>query len=326
VSEVRVDALSGRRVILASERAGRPGGDLRAGAPAAIDPAGDPFAPGNEDQTPSELQAVRPAGGRRDGPGWTVRVVGNRYPALDGESRAPAGESHPELFTAVAASGAHELIVNSPRCVSSLADLQPQEMAAAVEVWRERMAAHAGAACLHLMVNERPEAGSSLPHTHAQLFVLDFVPAAVARERERFGAYAVRTMGQNLQADLVQEEVRRRVRVVAIDDEAVLIAPYASILPYQLTLAPRRPRARFEDPGPTGAGLLHSGLCRLARRLGASPPLNLWVRTAPRGADHFCWRIDIVPRLTQLAGLELGTGVHLNSVAPERVASELREA
>ena len=85
-------------------------------------------------------------------------------------------------------------------------------------------------------------------------------------------------------------------------------------------------RARFEDDGPTAAALLHDALLRLRRRLGASPPLNLWIRTAPRGADHFCWRIDIVPRLTHLAGLELGTGVHLNVVAPEQAAAELREA
>jgi UDPglucose--hexose-1-phosphate uridylyltransferase len=90
-------------------------------------------------------------------------------------------------------------------------------------------------------------------------------------------------------------------------------------------LVPRRPRARFEDDGPTGAALLHDGLRRLARKLGASPPLNLWVRTAPLGAEHFCWRIDVLPRLTHMAGLELGTGVHLNIVAPEQVAAELRD-
>jgi hypothetical protein len=139
----------------------------------------------------------------------------------------------------------------------------------------------------HLIVNERREAGASLPHTHAQLYALDFVPASVARERERFGAYATRTMGGNLLADLVQEEVRRRERIVAIDDEAVLMAPYGARLPYQLLLAPRTSRPRFEDEGPTGAALLHDALNRLRRRLGATPPLNLWVRTAPRGADHF---------------------------------------
>ena len=151
------------------------------------------------------------------------------------------------------------------------------------------------------------------------------MPAIVARERERFSAYAVRTMGSNLLGDLVQEEVRRRERVVAIDDEAVLMAPYASRSPFQLMLAPRRTRARFEDEGPSGAAMLHDALSRLRRRLGAMPPLNLWVRTAPHGAEHFCWRIDIVPRLSHFAGLELGTGVDLCTVAPERAAAELRE-
>ena len=121
-----------------------------------------------------------------------------------------------------------------------------------MEAWRARMRAHADAACVHVLVNEGREGGASLPHTHAQLYALDFVPAAVARERERFGAYATRTMGGNLLGDLVQEEVRRRERVVAVDDEAVLLAPYASRLPFQLMIAPRRPRARFEDDGPLG--------------------------------------------------------------------------
>ena len=96
-------------------------------------------------------------------------------------------------------------------------------------------------------------------------------------------------------------------------------------VPFQLLIAPRTPRARFEDDGPTGARMLHDALSRLARWLGASPPLNLWVRTAPRGAEHFCWRIDILPRLVHLAGLELGAGVGLNIVPPEQVAAELRD-
>jgi UDPglucose--hexose-1-phosphate uridylyltransferase len=209
--------------------------------------------------------------------------------------------------------------------VTSLADLSAEQMAVTVAAWRERIRAHADASCVHLLVNERREGGASLPHTHAQLYALPFVPAAIARERERFGAYATRTMGGNLLGDLVQEEVRMRDRIVAIDDEAVLMAPYASRLPFQLMLAPRRPQARFEDDGPTGAALLHDALLRLRRRLGASPPLNLWIRTAPRGADTFCWRIDILPRLTHLAGLELGTGLNLCVVAPEVAAQELRE-
>src|SRR3954466_13965537 len=96
--------------------------------------------------------------------------------------------------------------------------------------------------------------------------------------------------------------------------------------PYQLMVAPRRPRARFESDGPLGAALLHGLLHRLARPASPPPPLNLWVRTAPSGADEFCWRIDVLPRLAQLAGLELGAGVNLNVVAPEQAAAQLREA
>ena len=187
------------------------------------------------------------------------------------------------------------------------------------------MRAHADAAFVHVSVNEGKGAGASLPHTHAQLYALPFVPAAVARERERFTAYWDRTQGRNLLEDLLQEEVRRQERVVAIDAEGVALCPFASRVPFQVQIVPRRPRARFEDDGPVAAGLLHHVLRRLRALLGAPPPLNLWVRTAPRGAEHFCWRIDILPRLTQLAGLEMGTGVNLNVVAPERAAALLRE-
>jgi UDPglucose--hexose-1-phosphate uridylyltransferase len=314
VSEIRIDPLSGLRTIVAPHRAQRP-----------RDTA-DPFAEGNESQTPPELYAVRPTGSAPDTPGWRVRVFPNRYPALEMDGLVAARDANAHIFTSLPATGAHEVIVNSPRPVEALAELEVEELALAMEVWRERMRAHPDAACLHLLVNEGARGGASRSHTHAQLLALDFVPALIARERERFGAYATRTMGQQLLDDLVSEEVRRRERVVAIDDEAVVLAPYAAALPYQLMLVPRRPRLRYEQDGPTGAALLHDALGRLARRFEGSPPLNLWIRTAPRGAEHFCWRIDIVPRLGAIAGLELGSGVHLNDVAPERAAAELREA
>ena len=313
MSEIRVDPLTGLRTIVAPGRAAR-----------SADPR-DPFAEGSESLTPPELYAVRPDGSEPDTPGWRVRVVPNSFPALDGAGGPGALDARPELFSSTAGAGAHEVIVNSPRDVRSLAELEPAELELAVEVWRMRMRAHAHAACLHLFVNEGGAGGASREHTHAQLLALDFVPALIARERERFGAYAARTTGGSLLDDLLAEEVRRRERLVAIDEDAVLLAPYAAILPYQLMLVPRRPRARFEDEGPSGAALLHDALTRLRRRFGECPPLNLWVRTAPRGAERFCWRIDILPRLTEIAGLELGSGVALNTVTPEQAASELRE-
>src|SRR5262249_36801082 len=225
---------------------------------------------GHEDQTMPTLYELPDGNG-----GWRVRAFENMYPVLDPAARTPERDANPDLFTAQPATGAHEVIVNAPEPVAALADLGAEQAALAVEGWRERMRAHSGAACLHLSVNEGATAGASLPHTHAQLYAFDFVPAAVAREREHFGAYAVRTMGGNLLADLVQAEVRERERIVAIDDEAVLMAPYASRVPYHLLLAPRKPAARLEVDGPSGAALLHDALRRLRAKLGASPPLNL---------------------------------------------------
>jgi UDPglucose--hexose-1-phosphate uridylyltransferase len=323
--EVRVDPLSGHRTIIASDRAERPGGGLSCTPPDPIDPEKDPFLEGHEDRTPPEV--YRAGGGAPDTPGWTVRVVPNLYPALTPEAADTERDANPDLFTAVAARGDHEVVVNAPQPHVSLSQLEPAQVSAAVDVWRARIRHHteAGARYVHAIVNERREGGASLPHTHAQIYALGFVPAEIARERERFAAYAVRTMGSNLLGDLVQEEVRRRERIVAVDDEAVLIAPYASRLPFQLLLAPRRPQPRFEDDT-AGAALLHDALSRLARRFGSPPPLNLWVRTAPPGAEHFGWRIDIQPRLSHLAGLEMGAGVNLNIVAPELAAAELRDA
>ena len=333
--ELRTDPLSGLRTIVAGERSTRPGGELRAEPQPPLDPEQDPFLEGHEDRTPPELFALRPDGGAPDAPGWRVRVVPNLYPALDptGDPAAATapdplaeGRGEPQLFPVRPSAGAHEVIVHTPKPLTSLRELDPRELEVAMDVWRERMRTHSGAACLHVIVNEGRSAGASLPHTHAQLYALAFVPAAVARERERFTAYWERTQGRNLLEDLLQEEVRRRERVVSIDREAVAICPFASRTPFQVQLIPRKPRTRFEDDGPLAAALLHDVLVRLESVLGAVPPFNLWVRTAPRGADQFCWRIDLLPRLTHLAGLELGTGVNLNVVPPEAAAERLRAA
>ncbi len=334
--ELRIESLSGLRTIVAAERSRRPGGGWHVDPAPPIDPATDPFREGNEDLTPPEVFALRPNGGKANGPGWRVRVVPNLYPSLEpepagassgaGADPLSAGRGEPDLFPARPADGVNEVIINAPDPVRFLVELDAEQVEMAMVAWRERMRAHERAAFVHLSVNEGAGAGASLPHTHAQLYALPFVPAAVARERERFTAYWDRTQGRNLLEDVLQEEVRRRERVVAIDSEAVAICPFASRVPFQMQIVPRHACERFEDDGPLGAKLLHTVLGRLRAVLGAPPPLNLWVRTAPRGAEHFCWRIDVLPRLTQLAGLEMGTGVNLNVVAPERAASLLREA
>jgi UDPglucose--hexose-1-phosphate uridylyltransferase len=290
-----------------------------------------PFCVGHEDRTPPETWARRPDGGPPDSGGWLTRSVPNLYPVFTaGESGGDVvdslerGRGEPALLVSGPASGHHEVIVHAPDHHTSMSTLPPDQFAVVIESWRERLAEHREAAWVHLMVNEGKSAGASLEHTHAQLYALPFVPVVAARERERFSAHNTRTMGSCLLCDLLQEEVRVRERVIAVDEHAVLVAPYASRTPYELQLIPRRHATSLLEADAAAGLLLREGLERLARVLGGGPPLNLWLRSAPRGADHYHWRIDVVPRLTQLAGLELGAGVSVNVYPPEQAAADLR--
>lgn len=218
------------------------------------------------------------------------------------------------------------MIVNAPRHATTLAGLDADKLAGAMAAWRARIAAHVDdASCVHLIVNEGSYAGASLEHTHAQLFALPFVPAEIARERERHAAYNQRTQGGHLLEDVLVEEVRRRDRLVAIDGEAALYCPWASRSPYEMRLVPRSAEARF-DRDERGAEMLGRGLRALSAVLGEGAGFNLWVRTAPRGTEEFQWHLDILPKLGTRAGFELGTGVDINVLPPERAAADLREA
>jgi UDPglucose--hexose-1-phosphate uridylyltransferase len=355
--EIRLDQLTGLRTILAPGRAARPDNfQTRHSEPKGAE--GCPFCTGHEDRTPPEVYALRPGGGKPDSGGWLTRVVPNLYPALtsdaDGagvDAQGAAGASpgagspgaeggafassgdpllasrragEPDLFSSRPATGAHEVVIHSPRHVTAMAELSNEEFGAAVATWRERMRAHSGASYLQLIVNEGGGAGASLEHSHAQLYALGFVPAEVARERERAGAYAERTAGSGLLSDVLVEEVRRGERLVAIDEEAALICPWASRSPFELRVVPRRESPRFEDDT-TGAAMIRTAMRLLAERFGGPPELNLWVRTAPRGAERFHWHVDIAPRLTIKAGFELSTGIDINVYPPERAAADLKE-
>lgn len=343
--EVRIDQLTGLRTILAPVRADRP--DAFEVPPVTTKPQDQcPFCEGNEDRTPPEVAATRPGGGEANGPGWVTRVVPNLYPALEpgagpeasapppAESgitasadplRASARVREPDLFSSRPAVGGHEVIVHAPDHHTGLGELSPEQLEAAMAAWRERMLAHGDASYVQLIVNEGPEAGASLEHTHAQLYALSFVPAAVARERERLSSYAERTAGGALLSDVLAEEVRRRDRLVAIDEDAALLCPWASRSPYELRIVPRRESARFEEEE-AGAAMLGTAMRALEASFGTRPQLNLWIRTAPRGTARFHWHIDIAPRLAIRAGFELSTGVDINIYPPERAASDLRAA
>jgi UDPglucose--hexose-1-phosphate uridylyltransferase len=348
--EIRLDQLTGLRTILAPARADRPfdfgGLPTEENEEAA---ANCPFCEGREEKTPPETWADRPGGGEPDTPGWRVRAVPNLYPALaqtyedDAAASAESGADdgltatgdplraasrgrEPDLFKASVATGFHEVIVNSPRHRTSLGQLDDSELSVALAGWRTRMSEHAErAAYVQLIVNDGKEAGASLEHSHAQLYALGFVPAQVARERERFASYNQHTMGGDLLAEIASEEVRRRERLVAIDDDALLICPWASRSPFELRIIPRQPAPSFEADGEVGLGMLRAALRALEARFDRVPQLNAWTLTAPRGVEQFHWHLDIAPRIAIRAGFEMSTGVELNVFPPERAAGELRE-
>ncbi|HEY7150479.1 MAG TPA: DUF4921 family protein [Solirubrobacterales bacterium] len=351
--EIRLDQLTGLRTILAPARADRPfdfGGIAAEENEEAREKC--PFCEGREDRTPPETWANRPGGGAADTPGWRVRAVPNLYPALaqswedeaptaqpggteTGEGLAAVGDPlratsrgrEPDLFRPSVATGFHEVIVNTPQHRTSLGQLDDAELQAAVSGWRERMRAHSErAAYVQLIINEGREAGASLEHSHAQLYALGFVPAAVARERERFSSYNQHTMGGDLLAEIASEEVRRKERLIAIDDDSLLVCPWASRSPFELRIIPRTPAPSFEQDGEVGLGMLRTALRALEARFGVVPQFNAWTLTAPRGSETFHWHLDIAPRIGIRAGFEMSTGVELNVFPPERAAGELREA
>ena len=350
--EIRIDQLTGGRVLVAPGRAERPD-DFTAGEwhPAGRD--GCPFCEGNEAATPPEVEANRPGGGEANGPGWVTRTVPNLYPAVlpREEKQAETGRavtgragpessayssasdpllasgrgSEPDMFTARPAHGAHEVIINAPGHLSSLAELDDAGLAAAVDTWRSRMRAHEDSAYVQLILNQGPDSGASLEHSHAQLGAMEFVPPAVARERERVGAYRERTAGASLLGEILREEIRRGDRLVAIDEEVALVCPWASRHPYEMRIIPRRPVNRFEkDEG--GAEMLGRAVRALTSLFGDPCQLNLWVRTAPRGVEHFHWHLDLIPRLEPSSAFEMATGVEINIIAPETAAETLRNA
>jgi UDPglucose--hexose-1-phosphate uridylyltransferase len=347
--EIRLDQLTGLRTILSPARADRPfdfGGTASETDEGAAERC--PFDEGREDRTPPEVWADRPGGGAPDTPGWRTRAVPNLYPALaqsEGDEsrggsqadqgltaaadplRASSRGREPDLFKASTATGFHEVIVHTPRHKTSLGQLDDGELVTSTAAWRERMSAHSErAAYVQLIVNEGKEAGASLEHSHSQLYALGFVPAQVARERERFAAYNQHTMGGDLLAEIASEEVRRRERLVAIDDDALLICPWASRSPFELRVIPRDPAPSFERDREVGLGMLRTALLALEARFGRVPQFNAWTVTAPRGADPFHWHLDIAPRIGIRAGFEMSTAVELNVFPPERAAAELREA
>jgi UDPglucose--hexose-1-phosphate uridylyltransferase len=316
--EIRHDPIAGRWVIIAENRAARPeefASRPKRGA------AECPFCGGNEKLTPDAL-AVYPAGTADSS--WRVRVFANKYPAATSNDTASA---------AAAANGIHEVIVESPSHVVSLSQVSDEDARLAFAAYRHRLCAakqHDRMAHSLIFKNARAEGGASLEHTHSQLIVTEDVPPQVQLELARAGEHLA-IHGRCVFCDLISQELDAG-RSVLVGEHFVAVCPYASRFPYETWILPKTHRASFEDATAAELNDLAAMTQDIIRRLESlltAPAYNYWIRTAPftlSQHDDYHWHLELMPRMTRLAGFELATGCFINPVSPEQAAGRLRSA
>lgn len=338
--ELRTDWLTGRTVVVAEDRAGRPnefgeGGELdRVIAATSRDSFECPFCPGNEHRTPPAVYEQPGADGR-----WRVRVVPNRYPAFEvgrvdytaAEAASPKAEvPAPGVEAAV---GTHEVIVETARHVNRTSAISAAELRDVLEAYAARLRHwRADGRFRYGLVfkNQGPRAGASLAHLHSQLVALPAVPSNVGREMRR-AEHEFRREQKCPYCRLIQQERSSGERIVLDRDGYVAYCPYASWQPWEVWLLPAQHQPAFERLGPPAAidrlaDVLHDLVSRV-ETIVPSASYNLLLRTAAwlDGVDPWChWRIEILPRVADFAGLELAAGIHINPLSPEHAAGQLR--
>jgi UDPglucose--hexose-1-phosphate uridylyltransferase len=327
--ELRQDPLSGDWVAITAGRAARPEAFLAdVGTPRG--PLGCPFCPGNEHLTPPEVWAERDPGTEPDQPGWHVRVVPNLFPAFAGPPAGARGNgaaagAEGGLYRSAPTAGVHEVVVHSPDHEATLADLAVPAVAGTVAAWRGRLAVHGRGrfGAVLVIVNQGRTAGASLEHPHSQVFATAGRPGRVQAELDRLAGGACAAC-----ATVAAEG--DGPRLVERAGELLTICPWASAAPLEALLLPTAHRPRFEAGGDGGDTAVAAALRSLLRRFrgaaGARAPYNLVLHSAPPGVEDFHWHLHLLPRLTTYGGFELGTGVVINVVDPDRAAEALRAA
>ena len=280
--ELRKDPLTERWVIVAPERADRPHAFLKP-----RDEGGEascPFCPGNEGATTTELHAVREPGSQRNGPGWSLRVVPNRFPALRIEL-APQRTSE-GMFDRVGGTGAHEVIIESPDHKATLAKMSSEQVANVLGAWQARMADLSRDPRLlaaQVFRNFGVSSGATLGHPHSQLIALPMVPFELSQELTTCAEHYQRKQ-RCLVCDLLAQELKAGSRVVLQNEQAVVLAPYASRGPFELHVYPKAHRAGFEHAPAHELGGLSEALRTALRKLDVAldgPAYNLYLMSAP---------------------------------------------
>lgn len=328
--ELRRDPVSGRWVIIASERAQRPdefdlpeAAEARRSGPCV-------FCEGYESLTPPEIVAVR-TGGPPNGPGWRARVIPNKFPALmvEGDLRKRADG----LYDVMNGVGAHEVIIETPRHEVSLTGLSEPEVRDVLWLYKERLLDLRNDRRLVyglVFKNVGERAGASMEHTHSQLIVTPIVPSRVHLEIQRSREYHD-FRDRCLLCDIVAQELSSGARLVLDTPNFIAFAPFAARFPFETHLMPKRHMSHYEHTEdallPELAGCLRMALLKIERAVN-KPPYNYLIHTSPLNSgplEHYHWHFEIIPRITRVAGFEWGTEFYINPVPPEHAAQFLRE-
>ena len=327
--ELRRDPVVGRWVIISTERARRPS-DFpprpmdRVGAGPCV------FCAGQEAATPEEVWALRPGGSAANAPGWLVRVVPNKFPALriEGELE-PSGEG---LYDRMNGIGAHEVIIEAPEHDVTIDRLPVTHLAEVLRAYRDRILDLSKDPRLeYVMVfkNHGEAAGASLEHTHSQLIATPIVPMMVEEELAG-GLQHFRIKKRCIWCDIVRQERQSGGRLILEEEGYLALAPFAPRFPFETWILPAAHRSSYEETSAEELLALATLLGEVLRRMGRvldNPPYNLMLHSGPLRVatlDHFHWHLEIIPKLTRVAGFEWGTGFFINPTPPEEAARYLR--
>ncbi|RJX23468.1 MAG: galactose-1-phosphate uridylyltransferase [Dethiobacter sp.] len=333
---LRQEPLTGEWVIIATDRARRPETfapqkkEKKAPSPARVDNC--PFCYGNEHMTPPEVLAYRDESPKADTPGWSLRVIPNKFPALE-QSDNGEGLFIGNFFESCQGYGVHEVIIETPEHNRHLPDLNDYELALVLKSFEERLVSLAGDPKLkyvQIFRNHLREAGASIEHPHCQLLALPFTPPLLDIEYRRCRDY-YEEEGRCLLCTLLEEEEKMGDRVVLENDSFLAFIPFAAPLPFTTWIAPRGHASSLEVSQDNWEAklvpVLKGFLSKLSQKL-EDPPYNLYLHLAPLRSEplsYYHWHMEIIPKLTIVAGLEMATGTYINVSKPEEAAKFLRE-
>jgi UDPglucose--hexose-1-phosphate uridylyltransferase len=328
--ELRKDPIIGRWVIISRDRGKRPvdwtnNEEKKKGGFC-------PFCPGNEDKTPLEIYALRQYGTSPNTPGWTVRVVPNKFPALQIEGELDRRAEG--VFDIMNGVGAHEVIIETPDHLMDLNDLSPEHIRDIFWALRERMQDLKKDLRLKYLLafkNHGIAAGASLEHSHTQLIATPIIPKRVYEELEGAGQY-YRFKERCIFCDIIRQELNTEKRVVISNRNFIALEPFAARFPFETWILPVNHQLYFEDLSYEDTyelAVIFKELLHKINRTLENPPYNFIIHTSPQSSQNlieYHWHIEFIPKLTKIAGFEWGTGFFINPTPPEEAAEALRNA